>query len=73
MTSELAVEEELFLGLRQLAGIDVARIQRQYKIDLEEKVERLAAAGMLERQGDQVRLMPEKLSVSNEVIVELLR
>ncbi len=65
-----------FFGTQRWANIHDASgyvFQRQYKIDLEEKVERLAAAGMLERQGDQVRLMPEKLSVSNEVIVELLR
>ena len=73
VTREQAFEEELFLGLRQLGGIDLPRIQREYSVNLEEKVGRLASAGMIERQGELVRLAAGKLSVSNEVIVELLR
>ncbi|HEX8872109.1 MAG TPA: radical SAM family heme chaperone HemW, partial [Candidatus Acidoferrum sp.] len=73
VTRELALEEELFLGLRQLAGIDLGRIQREYHVDLEEKVGRLESNGMVEREGDVVRLAARKLSVSNEVIVELMR
>ena len=73
VTSEAALEEELFLGLRQTAGIDLSRVQRQYGIDLHEKVSRLAARGMVEQQGDTLRLSPHSLHVSNEVLVELLR
>ncbi len=73
VTPELALEEELFLGLRQLAGVDLTRIERQYGVNLKEKIGRLASNGMVERQGDVVRLAPAKLSVSNEVLVELLR
>jgi hypothetical protein len=36
-------------------------------------VGRLASAGMIEREGELVRLAAGKLSISNEVIVELLR
>jgi len=73
VTREQALEEELFLGLRQLGGIDLPRIQRKYSVNLEEKVGRLASAGMIEREGELVRLAAGKLSISNEVIVELLR
>ncbi|MGB8494826.1 MAG: radical SAM family heme chaperone HemW [Candidatus Acidiferrum sp.] len=73
VTREQALEEELFLGLRQLGGIDLPRIQREYSVNLEEKVGRLASAGMIEREGELVRLAAGKLSISNEVIVELLR
>ena len=73
VTREQALEEELFLGLRQLSGIDLPRIQREYSVNLEEKVGRLASAGMIEREGELVRLAAGKLSISNEVIVELLR
>ena len=72
VTSQSALEEELFLGLRQLAGINLARIQRQYGVDLKQKVDRLASAGMVEEQGDVLRLAPAKLNVSNEILVELL-
>ena len=73
VTRELAFEEELFLGLRQLAGIDLRRIKRQYGVDLEEKLLHLASRGMVEREGNMLRLPADKLSVSNEIIVELLR
>jgi len=73
VSREQALEEELFLGLRQLRGIDLRRIQREYSVNLEEKVGRLASAGMIEREGELVRLAAGKLSISNEVIVELLR
>jgi len=73
VTRELAFEEELFLGLRQLAGIDLRRIERQYGVDLEAKLLHLASHGMVEREGNMLRLPADKLSVSNEIIVELLR
>jgi oxygen-independent coproporphyrinogen-3 oxidase len=73
VTREAALEEELFLGLRQLAGIDLDRIEREYGITLERKVEGLSSAGMLEREGDVVRIPARKMSVSTEVFVELLR
>jgi oxygen-independent coproporphyrinogen-3 oxidase len=73
LTAESALEEELFLGLRQLDGIDVARIEREYGINLAGKFDPLALAGLVKRDGSMVRLAPEKLSVSNEVFVEMLR
>src|SRR6266849_4479582 len=73
LTSERALEEELFLGLRQLDGIDVARIERDYGVALGAKIQPLASAGLLKREGNVLRLAPEKLSVSNEVFVALLR
>jgi oxygen-independent coproporphyrinogen-3 oxidase len=67
-----ALEEELFLGLRQLAGIDWKRLERVYGMALESRFARLASAGLIERSGDVVRLLPARLSVSNEAFVELL-
>src|SRR6266850_118479 len=73
LTAESALEEELFLGLRQLDGIDVGRIERDYGVTLTGRFDPLALAGLVERDGTVVRLAPEKLSVSNEVFVELMR
>jgi oxygen-independent coproporphyrinogen-3 oxidase len=73
LTPESALEEELFLGLRQLDGIDVGRIERDYGVTLTERFDPLASAGLVEREGSMVRLAPQRLSVSNEVFVELLR
>lgn len=73
LTAERALEEELFLGLRQLDGIDVGRIEKQYGVTLAGRFDPLAASGLVERSGSQVRLALSRLSVSNEVFVELMR
>ncbi len=73
LTVALALEEEFFLGMRQLSGIDLGRIERQYGVSLSEKVDELASRGMVEKDGEMLRLPAGKLSISNEVIVELLR
>ena len=73
LTAEGALEEELFLGLRQLDGIDVSRIERAYGVALAGRFDPLALAGLVERDGSVVRLAPRRLSVSNEVFVELMR
>jgi oxygen-independent coproporphyrinogen-3 oxidase len=73
VTRESALEEELFLGLRQLDGIDVRRIERDYGVDLGGRIAPLRKAGLLEREGDILRLAENKLSVSNEVFVGLMR
>jgi len=73
VTADRALEEELFLGLRQLDGIDVGKIEREYGVALARRFEPLASAGLVERDGNMVRLAEEKLSVSNEVFVELMK
>jgi oxygen-independent coproporphyrinogen III oxidase len=72
LTSAGALEEELFLGLRQLDGIDLGRIEREYGVAVGSRFDRLMRAGLVEREGSLVRLAPDKLSVSNEVFVELM-
>jgi oxygen-independent coproporphyrinogen-3 oxidase len=79
VTAEQALDEEFFLGLRQLAGIDLARIEREYHGSQRErlnsfhaKVEELQRMGLVELLGNQMRLAPDKLTVSNEVFVQLL-
>jgi oxygen-independent coproporphyrinogen-3 oxidase len=73
VTRESALEEELFLGLRQLGGIDVARIEREYGVALGTRIGPLESAGLVEREGNVLRLAPGKISISNEVLVELMR
>jgi oxygen-independent coproporphyrinogen-3 oxidase len=67
-----ALEEEMFLGLRQLVGVDVDRIEREYQTSLALRVAPLVARGLLERNGEWLRIAPESLTVSNEVFVALL-
>ncbi len=73
LTRDGALEEELFLGLRQLDGIDLKRIELEYGVMLASRFDPLASAGLVERDGNMVRLAPARLSVSNEVFVELMR
>jgi len=72
VTAAQALEEELFLGLRQLAGIDLARIQRDYSADLTARINKLLDDGLIERDGDTIRLNAAKLTISNEAFAELL-
>jgi oxygen-independent coproporphyrinogen-3 oxidase len=72
VSREDALGEELFLGLRQLAGIDLARIETEYSANLQPRVEQLCAQGLVEWDGNLLRLAPDRLTVSNEVFVHLL-
>ncbi len=67
-----ALEEELFLGLRQLEGIELDRIEKQYNASLRDRVEALRELGLVEFDGARLRLNPVRLTVANEVFVELL-
>jgi oxygen-independent coproporphyrinogen-3 oxidase len=79
VTAAQALEEEFFLGLRQLDGIDLGRIERDYDAelpgrigDLRDRITNLQSQGLIELDGTRLRLAPDRLSVSNEVLVELL-
>lgn len=72
LTPAQALEEELFLGLRQLDGIDLARIERAYGVPLAARVASLRSQGLVEFDGTRLRLSPTRLAVSNEVFVSLL-
>jgi oxygen-independent coproporphyrinogen-3 oxidase len=67
-----AIEEELFLGLRQLAGIDLGAVEAKYGMSLRSRIGELLAQGLVEWDGPRLRLAPARLSVSNEVFVHLL-
>jgi coproporphyrinogen III oxidase-like Fe-S oxidoreductase len=62
----------LFLGLRQLDGIDLGRIEREYGVALASRFDPLMMAGLVERDGGVVRLARDRLAVSNEVFVALI-
>jgi oxygen-independent coproporphyrinogen III oxidase len=72
VSSAQALEEELFLGLRQLDGVDLERIEREYHVNLRNRIAPLAEQGFLQLSGPRLRLAPDRLSISNDVFVELL-
>jgi oxygen-independent coproporphyrinogen-3 oxidase len=76
VSPDMALAEELFLGLRQLQGIDLDRIAAQYpdqySAEMRGRVDRLEELGLLKREGPRLRLAEDRLSVSNEVFVALV-
>lgn len=80
VTPEQALEEEFFTGLRQLDGIDLTRIESTYGrnglrdrvASLRARIEDLRREGLVELEGNRLRLAPDRLTVSNEVFVALL-
>jgi len=71
-----ALDEELFLGLRLLEGIGVAALQARYNTalwnSLRNRIDSLVERGFVEWHGDRLCLAAERISVSNEVFVELI-
>src|SRR5207249_720092 len=63
LTRNGALEEELFLGLRQLDGIDLRNIEAEYGIAVASRFERLTAAGLIGQQGSIVPLAARNLTV----------
>jgi oxygen-independent coproporphyrinogen-3 oxidase len=80
VTAAQALEEEFFLGLRQLEGIDFARIGRDYSANgqrdrvatIRTRIATLSEQGVVEFDGHLLRLSPSRLTISNEVLVALL-
>jgi oxygen-independent coproporphyrinogen-3 oxidase len=72
ITPQQALEEEFFLGLRQLDGIDLDRIEKSYNASFRDRVQGLVENGLVEFDGQRLRLAPSRLTVANEVFVELL-
>jgi oxygen-independent coproporphyrinogen III oxidase len=81
VTPPIALSEDMFLGLRQLRGADFARIEREYSkeellrdrlLTLRQRIEMLQTHGMLDFDGTFVRIPPEKLTISSEIMLELL-
>jgi coproporphyrinogen III oxidase-like Fe-S oxidoreductase len=73
------LDEEMFLGLRMLEGIDFGRIERELGAEvpkrletLRERIAHLHSIGFLAVEQGRIRLVPDRLTVSNEVFVQLL-
>jgi oxygen-independent coproporphyrinogen-3 oxidase len=80
VTPEQALEEEFFLGLRQLDGIDLAQIARRYAANgtsarltkIREQVDSLRAQRLLIFEAGRLRVAPDRLTISNSILAELL-
>jgi oxygen-independent coproporphyrinogen III oxidase len=82
LTSEQALEEEFFLGLRQLEGVDFARIRREYSANgngttsrfaaIRRQIDSLCSQNLLNLDGTRLRLAPNHLTISSSILAELL-
>jgi oxygen-independent coproporphyrinogen III oxidase len=75
VTMAQAVEERFFLGLRLNGGVILDHLRREHE-DLVERhepaIRELVEAGLLERQGDVIRLTPRGRLLSNEVFEKFI-
>jgi oxygen-independent coproporphyrinogen III oxidase len=67
-----ALEERIFLGLRQLEGIDLSSLPGAPDAALRTRIEEMRRDGLVIVDGERLRLAPDRLTVSNDVLVELM-
>ncbi len=71
VASRAALEETLFLGLRLTLGVNLKTVGAHFGVDAEvefgETFRDLESSGMLQREGDLIRLTPAGRLLSNEV------
>lgn len=76
LSESQSLDEELFLGLRLMEGIDVRALEARYNAasltSLRSRIDSLVDRGLVEWRGERLALAPSRLSVSNEVFVELM-
>ena len=76
LTVKDQMEEFMFLGLRLSEGISKARFFESFKTDFDfiygPKVHELEISGLVETEGDRVRLTKRGADVSNIVLAEFL-
>jgi oxygen-independent coproporphyrinogen-3 oxidase len=76
VSKQEALEESFFLGLRLNRGIDLAELRKRFgdrEIEIVSPVlTELISAGLLDRQGDRVRLSSRGRLLSNEVFERFL-
>ncbi len=63
--------ESIMLGLRRVAGVDISTLNQSLLADVMGKMNRHIRLGNLVREGDKIRIPPEKLFVSDGIIMDL--
>lgn len=77
INQEQAIEEEIFLGLRLLKGIDFNKINKKYDVDIykyyNREFEKFISLGLMEKTPDGVKLSEKGVLVSNEILCEFIK
>lgn len=76
LTKDNQIEETMFLGLRVLEGVSKEQFREQFSCELNvvyrKELEKLEKEGLLEEEGDFVRLTSRGIDLSNPVLAEFL-
>ena len=76
LTKDNQIEETMFLGLRVLEGVSKEQFREQFSCELRvvyrKDLEKLEKEGLLEEEGDFVRLTSRGIDLSNPVLAEFL-
>lgn len=76
LTKDNQIEETMFLGLRVLEGVSKEQFREQFSCELRvvyrKELEKLEKEGLLEEEGDFVRLTSRGIDLSNLVLAEFL-
>ena len=76
LTKDNQIEETMFLGLRVLEGVSKEQFREQFSCELRvvyrKELEKLEQEGLLEEEGDFVRLTSRGIDLSNPVLAEFL-
>jgi oxygen-independent coproporphyrinogen-3 oxidase len=71
-----AMEEYMIMGLRLIEGVSCEEFHRRYRTTIDEQfsqqIEELIELGLLEIQGDRIRLTTKGIPLGNEVFVKFL-
>ncbi len=71
LTGRQRLGEAFWLGLRRRDGVDLAAIERRLRVPVRDwagaEIDRQATAGLLQRDGDRVRLSPAGLLLADRV------
>ena len=76
LTKDNQIEETMFLGLRVLEGVSKEQFREQFSCELRvvyrKELDKLEKEGLLEEEGDFVRLTSRGIGLSNPVLAEFL-
>ncbi|MDF2607420.1 MAG: coproporphyrinogen oxidase [Bacillales bacterium] len=77
LSQQEKIEEELFLGLRKIKGININNFRKRYSLDLlnyyNNEINDLKLSGLLELDGDHLKLTKNGLYFGNDVFMKFIK
>ncbi len=76
LTNDEKIEEYIMLSLRTSKGLNLSKLQKELKYDLlikkQKEIKWLIQNNFIEKQGNFIRILPDKFYVSNAIIEKLI-